>query len=114
MNFGDIFGLAGKMKEMQARMQEVQENLGKITETGEAGAGMVKVVANGKKQLVSIEIDPDMFKADDREIVQDLIVAAANNALEKVEERAKTELQKSTEGMMPNIPGLDLEGMFKK
>lgn len=114
MNFGDIFGLAGKMKEMQARMQEVQENLGKITETGEAGAGMVKVVANGKKQLVSIEIDPDMFKADDREIVQDLIVAAANNALEKVEEKAKAELQKSTEGMMPNIPGLDLEGMFKK
>ncbi|WP_435356447.1 YbaB/EbfC family nucleoid-associated protein [Emticicia sp. SJ17W-69] len=110
---GDIFGLAGKMKEMQARMQEVQESLGKITETGEAGAGMVKAVANGKKQLVSIEIDEDLMKSSDREILQDLIVAATNKALEKVEERAKTELQKSTEGMMPNIPGMDLEKMFK-
>ncbi len=113
MNMGDLFGLAGKMKEMQARMQEVQESLGKITETGEAGAGMVKAVANGKKQLVSIEIDEDLMKASDREILQDLIVAATNKALEKVEVRAKTELQKSTEGMMPNIPGMDLEKMFK-
>ena len=114
MNMGDIFGLAGKMKEMQARMQEVQENLGKITEIGEAGAGMVKAVANGKKQLVSIEIDEDLMKISDREILQDLIVAATNKALEKVEERAKDELQKSTEGMMPNIPGMDLEKMFKQ
>ena len=113
MNMGDIFGLAGKMKEMQARMHEVQENLGKITETGEAGAGMVKAVANGKKQLVSIEIDEDLMKTSDREILQDLIVAATNKALEKVEEKAKTELQKSTEGMIPNIPGMDLEKMFK-
>lgn len=114
MNMGDIFGLAGKMKEMQARMQEVQENLGKITETGEAGAGMVRAVANGKKQLVSIEIDEDLMKTSDREILQDLIVAATNKALEKVEERAKNELQKSTEGMMPNIPGMDLDKMFKQ
>jgi nucleoid-associated protein EbfC len=90
MNMGDIFGLAGKMKEMQARMQEVQEN------------------------LVSIEIDEDLMKTSDREILQDLIVAATNKALEKVEERAKTELQKSTEGMIPNIPGMDLEKMFKQ
>ena len=54
------------------------------------------------------------MKISDREILQDLIVAATNKALEKVEERAKDELQKSTEGMMPNIPGMDLEKMFKQ
>jgi DNA-binding YbaB/EbfC family protein len=113
MNMGDLFGMASKMKEMQTRMQEAQENLVKIVETGEAGAGMVKATANGKKQLVSIEIDEDLMKASDREILQDLIVAATNKALEKVEEKAKAELQKSTEGMIPNIPGMDLDKLFK-
>jgi len=114
MNMGDIFGLAGKMKEMQTRMQEAQDNLEKIIETGESGAGMVKATVNGKKQLISIEIDPDLLKAEDREILQDLIVGATNKALERVEEKAKDELKKSTEGMMPNIPGMDLEQLFKK
>ncbi len=113
MNMGDLFGMAGKMKEMQARMQEAQENLGKIIESGEAGAGMVRATANGRKQLVSIEIDEDLMKASEREILQDLIVAATNKALEKVEEKAKAELQKSTEGLMPNIPGMDLDKIFK-
>jgi len=114
MNMGDLFGMAGKMKEMQARMQEAQENLTKITEVGEAGAGMVKATANGKKQLISIEIDEDLMKPTDREILQDLIVAATNKALEKVEVKAKEELQKSTEGLMPNIPGMDFDKLFKQ
>jgi DNA-binding YbaB/EbfC family protein len=114
MNMGDIFGLAGKMKEMQTRMQEAQENLGKITETGDAGAGMVRATVNGKKQLIKIEIDEDLISKDQREILQDLIVAATNKALEKVEEKAKEELKKSTEGMMPNIPGMDFDKMFNK
>jgi nucleoid-associated protein EbfC len=110
----DMMGMLGKMKDIQARMKEVQENLGKITETGEAGAGMVKVVANGKKQLVSIEIDEDIFSGNDRQILQDLVVAAANKALEKIEERSRTELQKSTEGLLPNIPGMDMSNLFGK
>ncbi|WP_259014560.1 YbaB/EbfC family nucleoid-associated protein [Emticicia fluvialis] len=114
MNMGDIFGLAGKMKEMQARMQEAQENLGKITETGEAGAGMVQATVNGKKQILKIEIDDELLKGNDKEILQDLIVAATNKALEKVEEKAKEELKKSTEGLIPNIPGMDLGSMFGK
>lgn len=114
MNMGDIFGLAGKMKEMQARMQEAQENLGKITETGEAGAGMVKATVNGKKQVLKIEIDDELLKDNDKEILQDLIVAATNKALDNVEEKAKEELKKSTEGLMPNIPGMDLGSMFGK
>ncbi|MCU0324474.1 MAG: YbaB/EbfC family nucleoid-associated protein [Spirosomaceae bacterium] len=114
MNPMEMFGLMGKVKEMQSRMKEAQENVEKIIDTGEAGAGMVKATVNGKKQVISVEIDPDLFKADDREIVQDLIVAAINKANEKVEEKAKAELQKSTEGLLPNIPGMDLGSLFGK
>jgi nucleoid-associated protein EbfC len=113
MNPMEMFGLMGKMKEMQARMKEAQDNIERITDTGEAGAGMVKATVNGKKQVIRIEIDPELFKPEDREVVQDLIVAAVNKANEKVEEKSKAELQKSTEGLLPNIPGLDLGNMFK-
>ncbi len=110
---GDIFGLASKMKDMQARIGEAQENLSKITEIGESGAGMVKAVANGRKQIISIEIDDDLVKISDKNILQDLIVAAVNKALENVEVRAKEEFRKSTGDLLPNIPGMDLEGLFK-
>ncbi len=114
MNPMDMFGLMGKMKDMQARMKEAQDNIERITDTGEAGAGMVKATVNGKKQVIRIEIDPDLFKPEDREVVQDLIVAAVNKANEKVEEKAKAELAKSTEGLLPNIPGMDLGNLFGK
>lgn len=108
----DLSNLFGKVKEMQSKLQEAQENLGKITAEGEAGAGMVKVVANGKKQVVSIEIDQELVKPDDKEFLQDLVVAAVNKALEAVEEKAKEEMKKSTEGMLPNIPGMDFSKMM--
>jgi len=108
----DLSNLFGKVKEMQSKLQEAQENLGKITSEGEAGAGMVKVVANGKKQVISIEIDPELIKPDDKEFLQDLVVAAVNKALEAVEEKAKEEMKKSTEGMLPNIPGMDFSKMM--
>jgi DNA-binding YbaB/EbfC family protein len=67
---------------------------------------------NGKKQLVKLEIDPDIIKPDDKEMMQDLIVAAVNKALDEVDVKAKEELKKSTQGVLPNIPGLDLGGLF--
>ena len=114
MGMFDVMNMMGKVKEMQSKMQEVQDNLVKITAEGEAGAGMVKAVANGKKQLISLEIDPDLLKPEEVSILQDLIVAATNKAFEKVEDLAKNEMQKSTEGLMPNIPGLDLGNLFNK
>ena len=111
MDFSNLFG---KVKEMQAKLQEAQENLGNITAEGESGGGMVKAVANGKKQVVSISIDPDLIKPDDKEFLQDLVVGAVNKALEAVEEHAKEEMKKSTEGMMPNIPGMDFSKMMQK
>lgn len=107
-----MMGMLGKVKDLQAKMKEAQESLGSITETGEAGAGMVKATVNGKKQLLKIELDEDLIKPEDREVLQDLIVAATNNAMENIEDKVKAHLQKATQGLVPNIPGMDLGGMF--
>lgn len=108
----DMMKMMGKVKEMQAKMKEAQERLEFIEETGEAGAGMVKATVNGKKQVISIDIDESLMTREDREMVQDLTVAAINNAMEKAEVRAKEEIKNSTEGIIPNIPGMDLGNMF--
>ena len=108
----DMMKMMGKVKEMQAKMKEAQDKLEFIEETGEAGAGMVKATVNGKKSVISIEIDESLLNKDDKEMVQDLTVAAINNAMEKADIRAKEEIKKSTDGLMPNIPGMDLGNLF--
>ena len=108
----DMMKMMGKMKEVQARIKEAQDNLVKVIAHGESGAGLIKATVNGKKQLVAIDIDPSLLKGDDKIILQDLIVAAVNKANEEAEVLAKEELRKSTEGLLPNIPGLDLSGMM--
>lgn len=108
----DMMKMMGKVKEMQEKMKEVQANLSKITVTADAGAGMVKATVNGKKQVVKVEIDPDLMKPEEAQTVNDLVVAAINKALEEVEIKAKEEMQRSAEGILPNIPGLDLSSMF--
>lgn len=108
----DMMKMMGKVKEMQAKMKEAQDKLEYIQETGEAGAGMVKATVNGKKQVVSIDIDESLMSKEDKETVQDLTVAAINKALDKADISAKEEIRKSTEGIMPNIPGMDLGNMF--
>ncbi len=108
----DMMKMMGKVKEMQARLKEAQDNLEKITATGEAGAGMVKATVNGKKKLIGLEIDPTILSASENILVQDLVVAAVNKAMEEAEIKAKEELRKSTDGILPNIPGLDLTSMM--
>ena len=105
----------GKMKEVQSRMKDAQESLRTVTESGESGAGLVKVTVNGLKNVLSIEIDPDLIKAntpEDREMLQDLLVAATNKAMSNIETKAREHLKKATEGLLPNIPGLNLDGMM--
>ena len=108
----DMMKMMGKMKEVQARIKEAQDNLVTVVAYGESGAGLVKATVNGKKQLVSIDIDSSLLKGDDKIILQDLIVAAVNKANEEADVLAKEELRKSTEGLLPNIPGLDFSGMM--
>ena len=112
-NLGDMMGMMGKMKEIQSRMKTAQEQLGTLSATGESGAGLVRATVNGQKLLTSLTIDPDLFKsADDREMLQDLVVAATNKAMENIEPIIKAHLQQATEGLLPNIPGLDLGSMM--
>jgi len=108
----DMMKMMGRMKEVQAKIKEAQDNLVKVNATGESGGGMVKATVNGKKQLISLDIDAAILKADDKILVQDLVVAAVNKAAEEAEVLAKEELKKATEGLLPNIPGMDLSSLM--
>ncbi len=106
-NMADMFG---KLNEMQSKVKEAQEKLGEVTVEADAGGGMVKVKANGKREVLSIEIDKDMVDPNDKEMLEDLVVAAVNKALEKAEEAGKQKMQDVYKDMMPGggLPGMDL------
>lgn len=108
----DMMKMMGKMKEVQAKIKQAQDNLAFVQASGESGGGMVKATVNGKKQIISIDIDPAILKADDKVLVQDLVVAAVNKASEEAEIKAKEELRKATDGLLPNIPGMDLSNLM--
>lgn len=91
-------------QKLQAKMMKLQEELGEQTVETSSGGGMVKVVANGKQQVVSIEIEKEVVDPEDVEMLQDLILAAVNDALTKSQEMVASEMGKLTGGM--NIPGL--------
>ena len=108
----DMMKMMGKVKEMQARLKEAQDNLANLKVAAESGGGMVKVTVNGKKQVIAIDIDSSILRSEDRTLIQDLVVAAVNKANEEAEVLAKEELRKSTEGILPNIPGMDFSGIM--
>ncbi len=108
----DMMKMMGKVKEMQARLKEAQDKLDTLIVHGEAGAGMVKATVNGKKKVLAIEVDASILSTQDKVLMQDLVVAAVNKAMEEAEVRAREELRKSTEGMLPQVPGLDLSQLM--
>jgi DNA-binding YbaB/EbfC family protein len=100
-------GMGNMMKQaqkLQAKMMKLQEEMAEKTVETAAGGGMVKVVANGRQQVISIQIEKEVVDPDDVEMLQDLILAAVNDALVKSQEMASAEMGKLTGGM--NIPGL--------
>lgn len=103
-NMGNMNKLMKQVQKMQQDMVKLQEELQEKTVEATAGGGVVKVVASGKKQLVSIEIDPEVVDPDDVEMLQDLIMAATNEALQKAEDMVADEMGKLTGGI--NMPGL--------
>lgn len=108
----DLMNIMNKVKEAQAKIKETQAKLVHLTAEGEAGAGMVKVSVNGNRKVVSIEMDDSLINPADKEMLSDLTVAAINKAMEAIEIKIKEEMKSATDGMMPNIPGMDLGNMF--
>jgi DNA-binding YbaB/EbfC family protein len=102
---GDMAKIMKQAQEMQGRMNDIQEELNTVTVTGESGAGLVKATATAKGELVGLEIDPSIFNPDEKEVVEDLILAAIKDAQAKASERSQSEMAKITEGL--NLP----EGM---
>jgi DNA-binding YbaB/EbfC family protein len=99
--------MANMMKQaqkLQAQMMKLQEEMAEKTVETASGGGMVNVVANGRQQVVSIQIEKEVVDPEDVEMLQDLILAAVNDALAKSQEMVSEEMSKLTGGM--NIPGL--------
>lgn len=95
---GGVFQQAMKMRE---DMQRIQESLGHKTVEATAGGGMVKVVANGKLEIVSVTLDPEIVKLADRDMLQDLVRAGVNLALKSAQEMATTEMKALTANLGP-------------
>lgn len=103
----DLLGLMGKAKEMQAKFQAMQDEIATLEASGQSGGGLVKVTISGKFDLKSLKIDPSLFKEDDVEILEDLIVAAHNDAKAKVEIVMQEKTKALTAGL-PIPPGMKL------
>ena len=95
----DMGKMMQKAQEMQTKMAELQEELATTTVTGESGAGLVKATSTAKGELVGLEIDPSIFNPDEKEVVEDLILAAIKDAQMKASDRSQQEMQKLTEGL---------------
>lgn len=99
---GDMAGLMKQAQEMQTKMAEAQEKIADIEAEGEAGAGLVTCRVNGKGEVKALNIDPSIFSPDDKEVVEDLIIAALKDGKEKADAKSKAEMGKMTEGL--NLP----------
>ena len=101
-NFGDMFKNLGNIK---ANMEAAQERLKGMKITGESGAGLVRITLDGSSQVVSIDISPDLLVKDEKEVLEELIISAFQNAQTKVKESQQHEMSQFTGNL--NIPGLD-------
>ncbi len=102
-------GMLKQVQKMQEEMQRVQGELSNLTVSEEAGGGMIKATANGNKEIITLEIDPQVIDKEEKEILEDLVVAAVNKAISSAAKLAEEEMAKVTKGMIPpgmNIPGL--------
>lgn len=103
---GGMNKMMKQLQKAQAEMSRMQNELAEKTVESSSGGGAVRVVANGQKNLVSVNIDPEVMTEDNREMLEDLIIAAVNEAFQRVDEMVASEMQKVTGGL--NLP----PGMF--
>lgn len=104
---GDMAKMMKQAQEMQGKMAQMQEDLENVMVEGVSGAGLVKATATAKGELKGLDIDPSIFNGDDKEVVEDLILAAIKDAQGKATQRTQEEMSKMTEGLgLP--PGMNL------
>ena len=103
---GGVGNMMKQVQQMQAKMEAIQAELEQTEVEGTSGGGMVKVVANGKQDIVSVTIDPEVVDPEDVEMLQDLILAAINQARTKAQELQTEKMASLTGGL--NIPGMNL------
>ena len=101
---GNMQGMLKQAQKMQEDLQRVQQEVKASTMDGSAGGGMVKVSINGEHQMLSIDINPEVVNAEDIEMLQDLILAAVNDATSKLQVKMKSAMEGATGGM--NLPGM--------
>ncbi|PKK82939.1 MAG: YbaB/EbfC family nucleoid-associated protein [candidate division Zixibacteria bacterium HGW-Zixibacteria-1] len=106
MNKGDLGNMMKQIQKMQAQMEQIQAELAETQVDGTAGGGMVTAVVNGKQDLLEIKIDPEVVDPKDVEMLQDLIVAAVNQARQKAQELQAERMSSLTGGL--NLPGMNL------
>ena len=106
MNMADMFG---KMMDMQKKMSETQDTLAGKSVTAEAGGGMVKVTANGQQRITAISIEKEVVDPEDVELLEDLVIAGVNKALEEAANIAKDEMTRAAGSLLP--PGFDPSGL---
>jgi len=100
----DLTKILGQMQEAQAKVQEIQQKLVQIQATGEAGAGAVKATVDGHKKVLKLDIDKEFMHPEEKEVLQDLIIAAITLATQAVEEKVKEEVKQSASGILGEIP----------
>ncbi|MFC1569226.1 YbaB/EbfC family nucleoid-associated protein [bacterium] len=101
-NMAQLFGQAQKIQE---EVEKIQSELENMTVDGSAGGGIVTVTVTGKRKILKISIDPEVVDSEDIEMLEDLIVAATNQALEKSQELEQEQMKKVAGGMLGNLPG---------
>ncbi|MDO5704632.1 MAG: YbaB/EbfC family nucleoid-associated protein [Paracoccus sp. (in: a-proteobacteria)] len=104
---GDMAKMMAAAKDMQAKVAKLQEDLNSITVTGESGAGLVKATATAKGELTALEIDPSIFVASEKEVVEDLILAAIKDAQRRAQDRTQQEMERIS-GDLGLPPGMKL------
>ena len=103
----DLLGLMGKAKEMQAKFQAMQEDMVNLEATGQSGGGLVKVTLSGKFEMKSLKIDASLAKPEEAEILEDLVLAAHNDAKTRIDQILAEKTREMTAGL-PIPPGMKL------
>jgi nucleoid-associated protein EbfC len=109
MNNPNMADLVGKMMEMQQRMADAQAKLAEKTTTAEAGGGMVRVTVDGTGRVTAVKLEPAVVNPDEMELLEDLIIAGVNKAVEESARLREDEMKKTASSMLP--PGFDLGGL---